>query len=238
MAALHSAPRKLILSFSFSKRSFILNHYYHYWFIFSFHFFSSTQEATLRPNVKLAIEKLCCAQWSFSVSFLLKIGRILRFALEEQSFAVRDERHFCCELFRWFLVETREHEERGDTSYHPTSRLINLIKFNQICGAFLVFSKFFINFFLRNLSSKSVHNLPNPHNSNSQNFCECAFRYESWEYSKHCARVTNLSFTSAQNSQNFYEWFVLFWTLGLIETLILLHYARVTNLSYTRALHC
>lgn len=197
-----------------------------------------TQEATLRPNVKLAIEKLCCAQWSFSVSFLLKIGRILRFALEEQSFAVRDERHFCCELFRWFLVETREHEERGDTSYHPTSRLINLIKFNQICGAFLVFSKFFIIFFLRNLSSKSVHNLPNPHNSNSQNFCECAFRYESWEYSKHCARVTNLSFTSAQNSQNFYEWFVLFWTLGLLETLILLHYARVTNLSYTRALHC
>lgn len=197
-----------------------------------------TQEATLRPNVKLAIEKLCCTQWSFSVSFLLKIGRILRFALEEQSFAVRDERHFCCELFRWFLVEKREHEERGDTSYHPTSRLINLIKFNQICGAFLVFSKFFIIFFLRNLSSKSVHNLPNPHNSNSQNFCECAFRYEGWEYSKHCARVTNLSFTSAQNSQNFYEWFVLFWTLGLLETLILLHYARVTNLSYTRALHC
>lgn len=197
-----------------------------------------TQEATLRPNVKLAIEKLCCAQWSFSVSFLLKIGRILRFALEEQSFAVRDERHFCCELFRWFLVEKREHEERGDTSYHPTSRLINLIKFNQICGAFLVFSKFFIIFFLRNLSSKSVHNLPNPHNSNSQNFCECAFRYESWEYSKHCARVTNLSFTSAQNSQNFYEWFVLFWTLGLLETLILLHHARVTNLSCTRALHC
>ena len=172
------------------------------------------------------------------MSFLLKIGRILRFALEEQSFAVRDERHFCCELFRWFLVEKREHEERGDTSYHPTSRLINLIKFNQICGAFLVFSKFFIIFFLRNLSSKSVHNLPNPHNSNSQNFCECAFRYESWEYSKHCARVTNLSFTSAQNSQNFYEWFVLFWTLGLLETLILLHYARVTNLSCTRALHC
>lgn len=146
MAALHSAPRKLILSFSFSKRSFILNHYYHYWFIFSFHFFSSTQEATLRPNVKLAIEKLCCAQWSFSVSFLLKIGRILRFALEEQSFAVRNERHFCWELFRWFLVETTEHKERGDTSYHPTSRLINLIKFNQICGAFLVFSKFFIIF--------------------------------------------------------------------------------------------
>lgn len=238
MAALHSAPRKLILSFSFSKRSFILNHYYHYWFIFSFHFFSSTQEATLRPNVKLAIEKLCCAQWSFSVSFLLKIGRILHFALEEQSFAVRDERHFCWELFRWFLVETTEQKERGDTSYHPTSRLINLIKFNQICGASLVFSKFFNVFFLRNLSSKGVHNLPNPHNSNSQNFCECAFRYEGWDYSKHCARVTNLSFTSAQNSQNCYEWFVLFWTLELLETLILLHYARVTNLSCTRALHC
>lgn len=113
---------------------------------FLFIFFLVHKKQPWGQTLSWRLKKLCCTQWSFSVSFLLKIGRILRFALEEQSFAVRNERHFCWELFRWFLVETTEHKERGDTSYHPTSRLINLIKFNQICGAFLVFSKFFIIF--------------------------------------------------------------------------------------------
>lgn len=193
-----------------------------------------TQEATLRPNVKLAIEKLCCAQWSFSVSFLLKIGRILRFALEEQSFAVRDERHFCWELFRWFLVETTEHKERGDTSYHPTSRLINLIKLNQICGAFLVFSKFFIIF-----SSGTYH----------RKVCTISLIHTTQirKIFVNVRSVTKVGSTRSIVHESaiypslqliFYEWFVLFWTLGLLETLILLHYARVTNLSFSRALHC
>lgn len=193
-----------------------------------------TQEATLRPNVKLAIEKLCCAQWSFSVSFLLKIGRILRFALEEQSFAVRDERHFCWELFRWFLVETTEHKERGDTSYHPTSRLINLIKLNQICGAFLVFSKFFI-IFSSGTYHRKVYTISLIHTTQIR---KIFVNVRSVTKVGSTRSIVHESAIYPSLQLIFYEWFVLFWTLGLLETLILLHYARVTNLSCSRALHC